>query len=45
MAVDEHSHGHHHTPAPFTVGSRLATGLLEIIEMRTLKARFDRAVE
>ncbi|ANK89284.1 MULTISPECIES: cation diffusion facilitator family transporter [unclassified Rhizobium] len=25
-------HGHHHAPAPFTVSSRLATGLLEIID-------------
>jgi cation diffusion facilitator family transporter len=26
------NHGHHHAPAPFTVSSRLATGLLEIID-------------
>jgi len=26
------AHGHHHAPAPFTVSSRLATGLLEIID-------------
>ncbi|WFU13302.1 cation diffusion facilitator family transporter (plasmid) [Rhizobium sp. CB3090] len=25
-------HGHHHAPAPFAVSSRLATGLLEIID-------------
>jgi len=28
----DHGHGHHHAPAPFTVSSRLATGLLEIID-------------
>ncbi|ANL41702.1 MULTISPECIES: cation diffusion facilitator family transporter [Rhizobium] len=26
------AHAHHHAPAPFTVNSRLATGLLEIID-------------
>jgi cation diffusion facilitator family transporter len=26
------NHGHYHAPAPFTVSSRLATGLLEIID-------------
>lgn len=31
-AVGDRGHGHHHAPAPFTVSSRLATGLLEIID-------------
>ncbi|MBB4192243.1 cation diffusion facilitator family transporter [Rhizobium aethiopicum] len=38
-AAPEHHHrpahaarGHHHAPAPFTVSSRLATGLLEIVD-------------
>ncbi|PDT27210.1 cobalt transporter [Rhizobium sp. L9] len=31
-AAADHGHGHHHAPAPFTVSSRLATGLLEIID-------------
>ncbi|NLS18579.1 cation transporter [Rhizobium sp. P40RR-XXII] len=31
-ASHDHGHGHHHAPAPFTVSSRLATGLLEIID-------------
>ncbi|CAN7340091.1 cation diffusion facilitator family transporter [Rhizobium sp. LjRoot258] len=31
-AVDDRGHGHHHAPAPFTVSSPLATGLIEIID-------------
>lgn len=31
VADDDRAGGHHHAPAPFTVGSRLATGLLEIV--------------
>lgn len=29
---DHEHHGHHHAPAPFTVSSSLATGLLEIVD-------------
>ncbi|NTI26757.1 cation transporter (plasmid) [Rhizobium rhizogenes] len=30
--TDHRGHGHHHAPAAFTVSSRLATGLLEIVD-------------
>ncbi|MDM9624984.1 cation diffusion facilitator family transporter [Rhizobium sp. S152] len=32
LPADRGGHGHHHAPAPFTVDSRLATGLLEIVD-------------